>query len=191
MPRTILPRILLGCASLAAASLMEGSVHAAEPAVASVQVNPATLQLRGQRARFSLLIDGTTPDGRAVDLTHAATYRSATPELCSVSPAGVVTALADGEGRVEVNVVGQTKTVTVAIQNSQQPREFHFERDIVPILSRYGCNAAGCHGKAEGQNGFKLSVFGFDPRADHVALLQESRGRRVSLTHPDDSLLLT
>ncbi len=74
---------------------------------------------------------------------------------------------------------------------AESPREFHFERDIVPILSRYGCNAAGCHGKAEGQNGFKLSVFGFDPPADYVALLQESRGRRVSLTHPDDSLLLT
>src|SRR5262245_7902613 len=37
-------------------------------------------------------------------------------------------------------------------------REFHFENDIEPILSRYGCNSSGCHGKAEGQNGFKLSV---------------------------------
>lgn len=54
---------------------------------------------------------------------------------------------------------------------------FNFERDIVPILSRHGCNGSGCHGKAEGQNGFKLSVFGFDPAADYVSLLQEVRGR--------------
>ena len=40
---------------------------------------------------------------------------------------------------------------------------FHFENDILPILGRYGCNSSGCHGKAEGQGGFKLSVFAFDP----------------------------
>lgn len=69
-------------------------------------------------------------------------------------------------------------------------RDLHFANDIVPILSRFGCNASGCHGKAEGQNGFKLSVFGFDPAADYVALTQESRGRRVQPTIPDRSLLL-
>jgi len=71
-----------------------------------------------------------------------------------------------------------------------QPRELHFANDIVPILSRFGCNTSGCHGKAEGQNGFKLSVFGFDPDADYAALTQESRGRRVLPTIPDRSLLL-
>ena len=48
-------------------------------------------------------------------------------------------------------------------------RPLNFENDIVPILTKFGCNASGCHGKAEGQNGFKLSVFGFDPMADHTA----------------------
>jgi hypothetical protein len=69
-------------------------------------------------------------------------------------------------------------------------RPLHFENDIVPILSRFGCNASGCHGKAEGQNGFKLSVFGFDPAADHRALTMEGRGRRVFPASPDQSLLL-
>src|SRR5579872_5756032 len=70
------------------------------------------------------------------------------------------------------------------------PRRFNFENDIVPILSRFGCNASGCHGKAEGQNGFKLSVFGFDPLADYAALTQEGRGRRVLASFPDRSLVL-
>ena len=70
------------------------------------------------------------------------------------------------------------------------PRELHFANDVVPIFSRFGCNASGCHGKSEGQNGFKLSVFGFDPAADYVALTQESRGRRVLPTIPEKSLLL-
>jgi Protein of unknown function (DUF1553)/Protein of unknown function (DUF1549) len=69
-------------------------------------------------------------------------------------------------------------------------RRFNFENDIVPILSRFGCNTSGCHGKAEGQNGFKLSVFGFDPAADYAALTQEGRGRRVVPSVPERSLLL-
>lgn len=70
-------------------------------------------------------------------------------------------------------------------------RQFNFENDIIPILSRFGCNTSGCHGKAEGQNGFKLSVFGFDPPADFLALTQEGRGRRVVATLPEQSLLLS
>lgn len=66
----------------------------------------------------------------------------------------------------------------------------HFEHDVLPILSRFGCNSGGCHGKAEGQNGFKLSVFGFDPDADWSAIVQEGRGRRVFPPVPDRSLLL-
>src|SRR5437867_4737932 len=69
-------------------------------------------------------------------------------------------------------------------------RPFHFENDIEPLLSRFGCNSSGCHGKAEGQNGFKLSVFGFDPAADHAALTKEARGRRVLPGAPEFSLLL-
>ncbi|MBP3960698.1 DUF1549 domain-containing protein [Gemmata sp. G18] len=66
----------------------------------------------------------------------------------------------------------------------------HFENDILPILSRYGCNTSGCHGKAEGQGGFKLSVFASDPEADFAALTKEGRGRRILPTSPDESLLL-
>lgn len=66
----------------------------------------------------------------------------------------------------------------------------HFENDIVPILGRYGCNSSGCHGKAEGQGGFKLSVFGSDPDADFMAIVMEMRGRRVLASAPEESLLL-
>src|SRR5687768_9120903 len=73
---------------------------------------------------------------------------------------------------------------------ADEQRPVHFANDVVPILSRFGCNSSGCHGKAEGQNGFKLSVFGFDPEADHRALTMEGRGRRVFAASPDQSLLL-
>ena len=63
-------------------------------------------------------------------------------------------------------------------------------QDVSPVLSRYGCNSSSCHGKAEGQNGFKLSVFGSDPEADYAALVHQSRGRRIMPAAPSQSLVL-
>jgi hypothetical protein len=65
-----------------------------------------------------------------------------------------------------------------------------FGNEIQPLLTRYGCNAGGCHGKASGQNGFKLSLFGYDVAADHDEIVRRARGRRVNLAAPDQSLLL-
>jgi Protein of unknown function (DUF1549)/Protein of unknown function (DUF1553) len=69
-------------------------------------------------------------------------------------------------------------------------RPIRFTTDVVPILTKSGCNSGGCHGKATGQNGFKLSLFGFEPAPDHTALVSEARGRRVFPGSPDRSLLL-
>jgi len=66
----------------------------------------------------------------------------------------------------------------------------HFATDIVPILTKLGCNSGGCHGKATGQNGFKLSLFGFEPELDHQAIVRAARGRRLFPASPDRSLLL-
>ena len=60
-------------------------------------------------------------------------------------------------------------------------RAVTFERDVEPILTRAGCNAGACHGKARGQNGFALSLLGFDPDFDHDAMTREGRGRAASL----------
>src|SRR5262249_41682761 len=73
---------------------------------------------------------------------------------------------------------------------SAAPPPVHFANDVTPLFSKLGCNGGGCHGKASGQNGFRLSVFGFDPRADYDALVKEARGRRVFPAAPESSLLL-
>src|SRR5213596_2151770 len=65
-----------------------------------------------------------------------------------------------------------------------------FERDIQPILTKAGCNAGACHGKARGQNGFQLSLLGFDRDFDYNALAREGRGRRVFPEAAEFSLLL-
>jgi WD40 repeat protein len=65
-----------------------------------------------------------------------------------------------------------------------------FVRDILPVLSKAGCNAGACHAKPEGQNGFKLSVFSYDPKSDYAEIVKEARGRRVFPAAPEESLIL-
>jgi len=65
-----------------------------------------------------------------------------------------------------------------------------FERQVMPLLTARGCNVGGCHGKSGGQNGFALSLLGFDPEGDYRALVMQSRGRRVNPAAPEESLLL-
>jgi hypothetical protein len=77
-----------------------------------------------------------------------------------------------------------------ARSGSAAERPVTFERDIQPILARYGCNAGACHGKARGQNGFALSLLGYDNDFDYAAIVEEARGRRVFPAAPDASLIL-
>jgi hypothetical protein len=162
----------------------------AQEKIAELIVEPSSVNLRGQHAVHSLLVTGKTSDGRLVDLTHEAKYQSSHASVAKVTGQGVIRALTDGKAEVAVEAAGKTVKVSVDVRESNVPRDYHFENDIVPLLSRFGCNSSGCHGYSQGQNGFKLSVFGFDPAADFSALVKEARGRRVMHAAPDSSLLL-
>lgn len=65
-----------------------------------------------------------------------------------------------------------------------------FRTDVLPVLTRAGCNTGACHGAASGQGGLRLSLFGYDPEADFERLTREFGGRRIDLARPDDSLVL-
>lgn len=85
-----------------------------------------------------------------------------------------------------------TGTLVIAEDGDKSvPPSIDFQRDIQPVLTRFGCNSGPCHGKQRGQNGFQLSLLGFDSDFDHNALTKQSRGRRISLTRPTASLLLS
>ena len=69
-------------------------------------------------------------------------------------------------------------------------RPLNFANRIEPILTKLSCNSGGCHGKIQGQNGFRLSLLGFDPELDFITIVKEARGRRVFSAAPEQSLLL-
>ena len=65
-----------------------------------------------------------------------------------------------------------------------------FENDLIPVFTRFGCNAGACHGAAIGRGGFKLSLFGGNPRADFDAVVRQLEGSRINLAHPEQSLVI-
>ena len=161
-----------------------------DSSIVRVSVEPRSLELVGPDSLRGLLVHGQRKDGRLVDLTHQVSYRSSTPKSFEVSRTGVVRSIVDGSGEVHITFGEQTISASVRVKNTLVDRKYDFENDVLPILSKYRCNSSGCHGKAEGQNGFKLSVFGFDPEADYNALVKEGRGRRTFPASADNSLLL-
>src|SRR5678810_1111473 len=76
---------------------------------------------------------------------------------------------------------------TRAISAEPEP---NFIKDVVPVLTKAGCNAGACHGSFQGRGGFRLSLLGVDPAADYEAIFKGARGRRVSLGSPESSLLM-
>ena len=65
-----------------------------------------------------------------------------------------------------------------------------FERHIMGLFGRTGCNAGGCHGSFQGKGGFRLSLFGYEPEKDFIAITRDSLARRINPIDPDNSLLL-
>lgn len=147
--------------------------------------------LTGRNARKQLVVTGTYSSGQKHDLTHDVAYSVDQSQVLSVAKNGLITPLADGEATVTVRSPdGKTATVKLKVEKCSEELPVNFVDEVVPIFTRLGCNAGGCHGKSDGQNGFKLSLLGFYPEDDYEYLVHEERGRRLFPADPDFSLLL-
>ena len=156
------------------------------PLRAAVVVTPAAVKLDSPEASQQLLVTPAEGDG-----TRAAKYESANPAIAAVDTTGMVTPKGEGKTEIVVKLGADAVRVPVEVAGLKSPRPVSFEREVIPILTKASCNSGGCHGKAEGQAGFKLSVFGFDPDADYAGVGdRRARGRRLFPAAPESSLLL-
>src|SRR5205814_6125718 len=110
--------------------------------------------------------------------------------IARVDLLGWVQPVANGQATITVQAAGRTANVPVTVQLPAEPVGFSFRQDVMPVLSRSGCNAGACHGYSLGKNGFKLSLRGSDPELDHPAIVKETLGRRLNLLSPEESLLV-
>jgi hypothetical protein len=158
--------------------------------VRSLALYPATITLKGRDDTCQLICTGTLAAGRLQDLSADVKYEAADRRIVLVSSAGRVMPLADGSTHIMARYGKHKVQIPVRTEAVAEDLPINFANQIVPIFTKLGCNAGGCHGKASGQNGFKLSLLGFEPELDYASLVKESRGRRVFPASPEHSLLL-
>lgn len=188
-PTALLPRLPTMRRLVLFFAVIVLGVAAPIQAADGVALFPPNLTLDGLDARQQLVLTESA-GGKQTDRTTTATYSTSAPGVAMVSPTGVVTPVGDGEAIITATVANKSATMTVKVKNAAATKPVTFERDIQPILTRAGCNAGACHGKARGQNGFQLSLLAYDNDFDFNAITTEARGRRVFPANPTFSLLL-
>lgn len=155
-----------------------------------LEVFPRNPLLFGNSAEQRLLVLAHHGDGRLEDVTAEARFRSANPSVAVVSPSGVVQGQAFGGARIEVSYQGARASTTALVQRTDRPAPVSFGGDVMPLLTKMGCSGGNCHGAITGQNGFKLSLFGYHPAEDYAMIAEKHEGRRIDLDNPANSLLL-
>jgi Protein of unknown function (DUF1549)/Protein of unknown function (DUF1553) len=168
--------------------------------MASVRARALTLGYRGGATNVVLRtaddaqqVLATEPGdaGTEVDVSRSVTWSVEPANLAKVDAGGRLTPLADGTGvLVAAGRDGKRMTLPLWVEAAKEPRPINFANRIVPIFTKNGCNGGGCHGKIAGQNGFRLSLLGFEPGEDYEHLVKEARGRRLFPAAPERSLLL-
>jgi hypothetical protein len=172
--------------------LLAGSGVAAELSPAgAISVHPPAVEIRHPRQPHSLQVLGSTATGFTLDLREAAQFVSTDPKVAAVTADGWVLPVGSGQTEITITAAGQKQTVPVQVSLPASDPPYSFLHEVMPVLSRAGCNMGACHGYSLGKNGFKLSLRGADPAPDYHAITRDSAGRRVNPLVPDASLLIS
>ena len=177
---------------------MAGAVLAAEPSTksdavgrpVSIDVAPRAFRLDGPRATRQLLVPGHYADGSLRDLTGLAGFQATDPGRLSVDADGLGHGLGDGSTRLVVEAGGRKATAEATVSGIKRIEPVSFRRELMPVLSVAGCSDIRCHGAPSGKDGFRLSLWGFDPEFDFQQLTHDGLGRRTNTLNPDNSLVL-
>lgn len=156
--------------------------------VVKLEAKPASLELKNPFEYRQVLVDATLDNGDVIDVTRIVEAK-ASPNI-KVNLMGFVRPNSDGKGDIKISLGGQSIAVPVTVSGQKATYPVGFVRDVMPAMSKLGCNAGTCHGSAEGKNGFKLSLRGYDPIFDYRALTDDLEGRRFNRAAPERSLML-
>ena len=184
-------RIVAGLALLACTA---AGLQAAEPL--AIDVYPPAVRLDSARDSQQIIVQARLADGRTVDVTALASVTVSDPKLAAVEKTGdqsgrlVLRPLSDGDGSIRVSHGGQEQSIPLRVVSATSNPPLSFRLDVMPVFARAGCNMGSCHGAARGKDGFRLSLFGYDPAGDYHRITRELPGRRIDLGNPQSSLLL-
>ena len=172
---------------LIAATAQVASAEAPKPA--QLNVYPADVQLTTVRDRQSVIVQAEFPDGITRDVTAEAKFTVSNGDLARLEK-NVLYPKADGAAELTVEYAGLAVKVPVEVQRATEDPAISFQLDVMPVFMKSGCNTGSCHGAKSGKDGFRMSLFGFDPNGDYDRLTREMPGRRINLAIPESSLLI-
>ena len=155
----------------------------------SVAVYPPEVSLETSSDHHALVATATYDDESTRDVTLDANFTIADPSIATLE-ANALKPSKDGETRVRVSFAGHNVDVPVKVKASTSARPVSFRLDVMPVFMRSQCNNGSCHGSARGQDGFMLSLFGYDPEGDHHRITRQESTRRINLALPAESMLL-
>jgi mono/diheme cytochrome c family protein len=161
-----------------------------DPAIVSIEVFPKNVRLETAADFHRVIVIARMKDASTHDITRQAKLSLASTDF-AILDENLLTPKADGETKLNIQYRGLTAECSVTVKDAAKPRPVSFQLDVMPVLTAAGCNTGSCHGSARGQDGFHLSLYGFDPKGDHFRLTSEMAGRRVNLALPEESLLIT
>ncbi|MFP6768539.1 MAG: DUF1549 domain-containing protein, partial [Planctomycetaceae bacterium] len=180
------PHLLTTCALLLGFAT---SAIAADSPLTSVIVYPTSVKLTTKRDRQALIVQASFANGLTRDVTGEAKFALADAKSASLA-GSVLTPKADGKSELTVTFGGKVVKVPVEVEKAGEDRPISFRLDVMPVFMKANCNTGSCHGAASGKDGFRLSLFGFDPAGDHYRLTRELPGRRINLAVPSSSLMM-
>jgi WD40 repeat protein len=157
--------------------------------LAALEVKPSEIRLSNRFAYAQLLVTARLTSGETIDATRMVDWSLSAP-IVDVSRSGLVRPRSDGKATLVLKLAGKSVELPVTAHGVQLAPKVDFVQDVAPVLSRIGCNAGTCHGSAQGKNGFKLSLRGYDPIFDVRALTDDQASRHINLASPDDSMIL-
>ncbi len=161
------------------------------PARPVLVVAPESSTITADDSGLQLLATDATDPAR--DRTSQATWTAEPAGIVTIEPGGYVRPVAEGKVTIRASIPGASDAPPAEARLTVEPRasrSWDFGEDIVPIFTRMGCNTGSCHGRLAGQNGFHLSLFGYDPSEDYRSVVRDLGQRRISRIVPEESLLL-
>jgi len=129
------------------------------------------------------------PDGITRDVTDKATWKLDRDDHVTRN-ANRFTPKADGDAKLTVGFESHHVDVPIGVKQAAVDPPISFKLDVMPVFMRAGCNVGSCHGSARGKDGFRLSLFGFDPDGDYYRLTHEQPKRRLDLSIPAECLFI-
>ncbi len=163
-------------------------VLAREPA--ALLVEPTSITLSSPLDRVQVRVTQLDRSGRAVDVTRTVTFESADEAIVRVDLQGRAQPVGDGETAISVRDGETTIAVPVSVNGLANPPPVSFRQQVIPVLTKAGCNQGACHGSQFGKGDFKLSLLGYAPEEDYPQFVRDWTQRRVSMLVPEDSLVL-